>query len=113
MNLFEIINITQLKKDYQIESFTLVDFTVGFDDLIYLLFSKNDTERIDGMFVNTIANTQYIVITMVFDWSSNSVCNTIFVISAFNFTTCHKGLQFKTTEIKVINVALQMHSRII
>lgn len=78
INLFEIINITQLKKDYQIESFALVDFTVGFDDLIYLLFSQNVPERIDGMFVNTIANAQYIAITIVFDWSSNSVCNTVF-----------------------------------
>lgn len=88
MNLFEIVNIIQLKKDYQIESYTLVDFTVGFDDLIYLLFSQNVPERIDGMFVNTIANTQYIAITIVFDWSSNSVCNTFFYdfgILEFNY----------------------------
>lgn len=88
MNLFEIINITQLKKDYQIESFTLVDFTVGFDDLIYLLFSQSVPDRIDGMFVSTIANTQYIAIAIVFDWSANCVCNTNFCdfgILEFNY----------------------------
>ena len=70
MNLFEIINITQLKKEYQIEPFTLIDFTVGFDDLIYLLFSKNVPER--------TANTHYIALIIIFDWSSNSVCNIVF-----------------------------------
>jgi len=40
MNLFEIINITQLKKDYQIESFTLVDFTLDLTILFTCFFQK-------------------------------------------------------------------------
>lgn len=88
INLFEIINITQLEKDYQLESFSLIDFTVGYDDIIYLLFSQDVPERIDGMFCDTIANTKYVAIKIDFDWSTNSVCNTVFLdfgILEFNY----------------------------
>ena len=70
INLAKIININQLKNDYKLESYNLIDFTIGFDDHIYLLFSKKVDVKL------YVVNTK--TFKIIFNWSTNTVCDTIF-----------------------------------
>lgn len=73
MDIFKIVNLNRIKEQYKIETFTLIDFTVGFDDSIYMLFSQKVPERINGMFVDTKASTRYIAIVLLFNWNANTI----------------------------------------
>lgn len=73
MDVFEIVNLNRIKEQYKIETFILIDFTVGFDDSIYMLFSQNSPERINGISVDTKASTHYIAIVLLFNWKASSI----------------------------------------
>lgn len=38
INLFEIIELDKLLKEYALKDFNLIDFSSGYDDMVYLLF---------------------------------------------------------------------------
>lgn len=73
LELFEIIDIDHLKQQNKISSFQLVDFSVSYDDGIYMLFSESLPDRIDGMFVSTKANSNYTAICIKLDWKQSLV----------------------------------------
>lgn len=66
--MFKILNINELRQSYNIKNSVLVDFYVGYDDNIYLLFSMTPPERINGMFVDTTANANYYAFRIIMDW---------------------------------------------
>lgn len=68
INPFEIVNISAVKIQYKIEEFFLEDFSVGYDDAIYLLFSKELSNDEEKFFPYTKTKTQYAVICIVLDW---------------------------------------------
>lgn len=40
--------------------------------------SQSVPERIKGQFVNQIADTRYVAVTITFDWTTNTICSTNF-----------------------------------
>lgn len=71
--LNQTAGIMELKKQYCLESFRLVNIQTGYDDAVYLLFSGNIPEQINGIYVNTEANTEYRVLCLYTDWTEGSV----------------------------------------
>lgn len=79
MELFDVVNISQIKKQHQLESYSLVDFTVGYDDLIYLLFSQENPEENNVNFIKTRTITRYAAFTLLVDWESGDLLNINFI----------------------------------
>lgn len=67
------INFNELISKYNLASSTFVTLSIGYDQSVYLLFSAKVPERIKGMFVNTIANTEYRAICIWVDWTDASI----------------------------------------
>lgn len=67
------IDYNELKEQYKIQQYELVNFSIGYDEIVYLLFSKSIPERINGMFVPTKSNTDYKCIILIVDWDNNEL----------------------------------------
>lgn len=81
IDMFKIIDINEIKRQNNIKDTTLVDFCVGYDDNIYLLFSMTPPERINGMFVDTTANAYYYAFKIIMDWRRQEQVH----VSFYNF----------------------------
>ncbi len=69
----EYIDLNNLTAKYGLEQWTLVNLSVGWDDGVYLLYSAHVPERIQGMFVDTVANTEYRALCLWVDWQDGSL----------------------------------------
>lgn len=58
---------------------SLVNIKIGYDEKIYILLSSHIPERINGMFVNTEANSVYSAIILDVDWYEARVTGQTFV----------------------------------
>lgn len=67
------IDYNELKDKYKINQYELVNLSIGYDEIVYLLFSKSVPERVNGMFVPTNSNTDYKCIILVVDWNTNEI----------------------------------------
>lgn len=70
------IDYSKLKDQYKIQGYELVELSIGYDDIVYLLFSKSIPERVNGMFVPTKSNTDYKCLILVVDWDNNELFST-------------------------------------
>lgn len=68
ISLFEIVNIEAIKIQYKMEDFSLEDFSVGYDDVVYLLFYKKLSGKEHEFLPCTKTKAQYAVISIVLDW---------------------------------------------
>ena len=50
-----------------------VSMNIGYDGKAYFLFSSKIPERIDGMFVNTVANAEYTALAVTPSWESGEM----------------------------------------
>ena len=64
----EFLDVAALQRELGMEAWTMADCSVGADGMIYLLFSACVPERINGMFVDTRANTEYRGLGIAADW---------------------------------------------
>ena len=69
----ECINLNSIIRRYGLEPYTMVNMQIGYDDALYLLFSARVPERIQGMFVDTQANTEYRALCLFIDWQDGSL----------------------------------------
>ena len=69
----ECINLGSIIRKYGLEQYTMVNMEIGYDDAVYLLFSARVPERIQGMFVDTQANTEYRALCLFIDWQDGSL----------------------------------------
>lgn len=67
------IDYNHLKEQYDIQDHHFINFSIGYDSIIYLLFSENIPERVNGMFVPTKSYTDYKCITLIVDWENNEL----------------------------------------
>ena len=58
-----------LQKQYGLEHETFVNDTIGYDGSVWLLFARSVPERINGMFVDTEANTDYHALCLWVNWT--------------------------------------------
>lgn len=62
-----------LKVKYGIEKYTFVNGCIGYNDEVYFLFSGHVPERMNGMFVDTQANTRYMAVHGIVDWTNEEL----------------------------------------
>ncbi len=67
------IDLKELLKYYNHHMNSLVNIQIGCDGRVYILLSAHIPERIQGMFVDTEANTEYSAIVLTVDWDSGEV----------------------------------------
>lgn len=82
MKNIELLNMLDMRELFSIYKKSLdsfVNIKIGFDEKIYILLSEHIPERIDGRFVNTIANSNYSAIILDVDWYENKVTGHTFV----------------------------------
>lgn len=69
INLFEIIDLDKLLDEHSLRDWELVDFSVGYDDCAYLLFSRLSSKRIYDHIENTKAYF-YTAVVICVDWDN-------------------------------------------
>lgn len=67
------IDLKMLIEKYGLEQYAMVNLSIGYDEGVYMLFSAHVPERIQGMFVDTVANTQYRALCLYVDWQDGSL----------------------------------------
>lgn len=73
MQLFEIFDLQRIKAQYAIESYKLIDFAVGYDDIVYLLFCEKEPKRISGSFVDTQAQIRFAAVLAYVNWENEEL----------------------------------------
>ena len=66
-------NLGKLFTEQGMAGFDYVSMSVGYDGKAYFLFSSKIPERINGMFVNTVANSEYTALAVTPSWESGAV----------------------------------------
>ena len=69
----EFLDVAALQRELGMEAWTMADCSVGADGMIYLLFSACVPERINGMFVDTRADTEYRGLGIAADWQDGTI----------------------------------------
>lgn len=62
------IDIKSIFKQYNVSLNSFVSMSIGYDDAIYILLSERIPDRINGMFVDTEADTTYSMLVLTVDW---------------------------------------------
>lgn len=73
VNLSHGVNLKELLGKYEISLSSVVCIKLGYDGNIYVLLSSHIPERIDGMFVNTVANSDYSALVLIADWQNEEI----------------------------------------
>lgn len=73
IHMTSYIDLKELFKFYNCSMNSLVNIQIGYDGKVYILLSAHIPERIQGMFVDTKANTEYSAIRLSVDWESGEV----------------------------------------
>lgn len=66
-------NLGKLFMEQGMTGLDFVSMNIGYDEKAYFLFSSKIPERIDGMFVNTVANAEYSVLVVTPSWENGTV----------------------------------------
>lgn len=69
------ISILEFIEKYALTGYQLVNVQIGYDNAVYFLLSGEIPKRIDGMFVNTIANTDYKALCLYVNWLDGTIIN--------------------------------------
>ena len=56
-----------------LKGFDYLSMSIGYDGKAYFLFSSKIPDRIDGMFVNTVANAEYTALVVTPSWESGEL----------------------------------------
>ena len=72
MKLRNPLNLRALFSEQGVAGLDLVSMSIGYDGKAYVLFSSKVPERIDGMFVNTVANAAYTALAVTPSWESGA-----------------------------------------
>lgn len=67
------IELKELFNTYGRSMNSLVNIQIGYDEKVYILLSAQIPERIQGMFVNTEANSEYSAICLTVDWENEMI----------------------------------------
>lgn len=73
LSLRNPLSLKDLKIKHGIAPYTFVGGCIGYNDEVYFLFSEHVPERIQGMFVNTRANTRYMAVHGIVDWTNEEL----------------------------------------
>ncbi|MBQ9535949.1 MAG: hypothetical protein IJU78_08910 [Clostridia bacterium] len=73
VNLSHGVNLKELLGKYEISLSSVACIKLGYDGNIYVLLSSHIPERIDGMFVNTVANSEYSALVLIADWQNEEI----------------------------------------
>ena len=66
-------NLGKLFTEQGMAGLDFVSMNIGYDGKAYFLFSSKIPERINGMFVNTIANSEYTALAVTPSWENGTV----------------------------------------
>ena len=66
-------NLEKLFSDCGMTGLDFVSMNIGYDGKVYFLFSSKIPDRIDGMFVDTVANAEYSALVVTPSWESGTV----------------------------------------
>jgi hypothetical protein len=66
-------NLKELFTEQGMAGHDFVNMSIGYDGKAYFLFSSKIPARIDGMFVNTVANAEYTALAVTPSWESGAV----------------------------------------
>lgn len=69
----EFTDLKDLQNTYGLNRDTLVDCSIGWDGGVYLLYSACVPERIQGMFVDPHADTEYKALCLWINWEDGSL----------------------------------------
>lgn len=69
------INISDLLNVHNAAELSVADINIGYDNKIYILLSSDIPERINGMFINTVACADYFTLELSVDWESGTLTN--------------------------------------
>lgn len=72
------IRISDLLNEHNAAELSIADINIGYDNKVYILLSSNIPKRINGMFVNTNADTDYFVFELLVDWESGTLINSAY-----------------------------------
>lgn len=64
------VDMNELLNLHNATELSVADINIGYDKKVYILLSSNIPNRIDGMFVNTVAHAYYFVLELSVDWES-------------------------------------------
>ena len=67
------VNLGELFKEQGITGLDFVSMSIGFDGKAYFLFSSKIPPRIDGIFVDTVANAAYTAVVVTPSWKTGTV----------------------------------------
>lgn len=62
------IDIKMILEEYNYSVDSVVNISIGYNDAVYILLSEKIPDRINGMFIDTKANTNYYMIILTIDW---------------------------------------------
>lgn len=71
--LTDSVDLQQLFREYEVNDYKFVSADIGYDGNVYCLFSACVPSRINGMFVNTSANTEYAALVITPSWYMGNV----------------------------------------
>lgn len=71
----DFINISEILDVHNATEMSVADINIGYDNKIYILLSSNVPKRINGMFVNPVAQADYFVLELSVDWESGRLIN--------------------------------------
>ncbi len=66
-------NLEELFTEQGMEGLDYLSMSIGYDGKAYFLFSSKIPDRIDGMFVNTVANAEYKAVVVTPSWESGEL----------------------------------------
>ena len=68
-------NLRELFTEQGVTGLDFVSMSIGYNGKVYFLFSSQIPPRIDGMFVDTVANAEYTAVAMTPSWESGIIEN--------------------------------------
>ena len=66
-------NLEELFTEQGMAGLDYLSMSIGYDGKAYFLFSSKIPDRIDGMFVNTVANAEYTALVVSPSWESGEL----------------------------------------
>lgn len=102
INMLNKISLKELAGKYDLDLGRLISVEIGFDEMIYILFSKNIPERINGMFVNTQADTDYSLLRLTVDWGNRGILHHELVPLGHHKMNFHFALPMINDEILLL-----------
>lgn len=104
------ISLKNLTKKYELDLGQFVTVQIGFDDMIYILFSKNIPKRIDGMFVDTEADTDYSLLRLLVDWENGEMLHHELVFLGHHKMNFHFALPMINDEILLLGARCMFYN---